>query len=221
VPTDYECGRSRTCIAHLSAELGGQDVRLAANWMYLSQMCGIFFGNALRSGLTECRCCDTRHQMMEWYLWNFTRTWWTILQKMKESCQRPVLATKQRSNISWYNIRSWWSENSHIVVEHMRECPKMIRFVVLTALKCTYLSSLGKSVNGIICSDMFGVVLNVRATWRQTKRFWTWQSAIVHLVTSCLSRSSLPGLGDLYTRPLLTFYCWTLRKMGFTFSQCP
>jgi len=124
---------------------GSQDVGLAANWLYLSQACGIFFGNALRSGLTDCKCCDTWHQMMEWYLWNCTRTWWTILQKMNESCQRPALGTKQRSKISWCNIRSWWSENSHIVVEHLRECPKMIRFVLWTVLKCTDLSSWGES----------------------------------------------------------------------------
>lgn len=131
-----------------------RDVGLAANWMYHSQVCEIFFGNVLRSGLTDCKCCDTRHKMMEWYLWNCTRTWWNILQKMNESCQRPVLATKQRSKIIWCNIRSWWSENSHIVVEHVKECPKMIRFVLWTVLKCTDLSSLGKTVIGIICSDM-------------------------------------------------------------------
>ena len=124
---------------------GRRDVGLAANWMYLSQVCGIFFGNALRSGLTDCKCCDTRHQMMEWYLWNCPRTWWNILQKMNESCQRPLLATKQRSGISWCNIRSWWSENSHIVFEHVRECPKMILFVLWAVLKCTDLSSLGES----------------------------------------------------------------------------
>ena len=121
-----------------------QDVVLAANWMHFSPVCGIFFGNALRSGLTDRKCCDTQHLMMEWCLLNFARTWWTILQKMKESCQRPVSATKQRSKISWCNIRSWWSENSHIVFAHVRDCQKMICLVLWAVLKCSDLSSFGK-----------------------------------------------------------------------------
>lgn len=174
--------------------------------------------------------CETRHQMMEWHLCICTRRWWNILQKMNESCQRPVLATKQRSKISWCNIRCWWSENSHIVFEHVRECPKMISFVLWTVLKCTDLSCVGESSYRNCLQWHVGIVLKARAIWRRSKRFWTWQGAIIHLVSAWVSgqlpgplfgwRSSLSGLRDLYVRPLSTFYCGILWKMRFTFSQC-